>query len=38
MKRRNGGLVRLFAETPVFGANVADARQWTAAARRFVYG
>ncbi|MCC5807935.1 MAG: FAD-dependent oxidoreductase [Opitutales bacterium] len=26
-----GGLVRLFAETHVFGANVADARQWTAA-------
>lgn len=26
-----GGLVRLFAETHVFGANVSDARQWTAA-------
>ncbi|MCH8540698.1 MAG: FAD-dependent oxidoreductase [Opitutales bacterium] len=27
----NGGLVRLFAETHVFGANVADAREWTSA-------
>lgn len=27
MKRRSGVLVRLFAETPVFGADVADARR-----------